>query len=499
MLRFGKFILFFLLPLHALSQLKTVEEYSSYAYIHQQYNAIQFFQKSAVEHFYTALQKTDSNKAVIVHFGDSHIQSERPSGKARSILQEIYGDGGRGMMFCYAAANTYSTMLYSTSFTGLWDYAKSMKIPPHLPLGVSGMTVNTKDSAAVLQFSFKADFPESYNRLRIFCKPGVNIFDLRVTVGGVVIPLDIPDVFEEGKPYVDCPVPMHGQQIELAVQKADSLQNEFEFYGMSLENSADTGLVYHSAGVGASRYRAILYQPRIPEELPVLNPDLVILDYGTNDYLYDNEVKAELRSEIETVISIIRNACPDATIILTSAQDLWRKKKNVTSGEQFSNLMRTIAQENQCGFWDWFHISGGLQTLKNWKEDGLSQSDLVHLTVSGYAAKGTLLAQALLNTRDYLLENPDSTSFLIPLDSTQFIMPGQPAANTTNNATPNNQTTTSTQTSTATVSYTYYKIKSGDTLGGIAQKFHTTVSKLKKLNGLKSDMIYAGKKLKVPN
>lgn len=44
---------------------------------------------------------------------------------------------------------------------------------------------------------------------------------------------------------------------------------------------------------------------------------------------------------------------------------------------------------------------------------------------------------------------------------------------------------------------TYYKIKSGDTLGGIAQKFHVTVKQIKAWNGLKSDNIRAGATLKI--
>jgi LysM repeat protein len=43
-----------------------------------------------------------------------------------------------------------------------------------------------------------------------------------------------------------------------------------------------------------------------------------------------------------------------------------------------------------------------------------------------------------------------------------------------------------------------YTIKSGDTLGAIARKHSTTVAKIKAANGLKSDLIRAGKTLKIP-
>ena len=44
---------------------------------------------------------------------------------------------------------------------------------------------------------------------------------------------------------------------------------------------------------------------------------------------------------------------------------------------------------------------------------------------------------------------------------------------------------------------TYYTIKNGDSLSGIAKKFHCTVKQIKQWNGLKDDNIRAGKKLKI--
>ena len=46
--------------------------------------------------------------------------------------------------------------------------------------------------------------------------------------------------------------------------------------------------------------------------------------------------------------------------------------------------------------------------------------------------------------------------------------------------------------------YRTYKVKSGDSLSTIAAKYHTTVSKIKKVNGLRSDLIRIGQVLKIP-
>jgi membrane-bound lytic murein transglycosylase D len=43
---------------------------------------------------------------------------------------------------------------------------------------------------------------------------------------------------------------------------------------------------------------------------------------------------------------------------------------------------------------------------------------------------------------------------------------------------------------------TYVKVRNGDTLGSIAQRNHTTVAKLQKLNNIKK-YIYAGQRIRV--
>ena len=49
-----------------------------------------------------------------------------------------------------------------------------------------------------------------------------------------------------------------------------------------------------------------------------------------------------------------------------------------------------------------------------------------------------------------------------------------------------------------TTRYRKYKVKSGDTLSGIAKKYRTTVAKIKKVNGLRSNIIRTGQVLKIP-
>jgi LysM repeat protein len=58
--------------------------------------------------------------------------------------------------------------------------------------------------------------------------------------------------------------------------------------------------------------------------------------------------------------------------------------------------------------------------------------------------------------------------------------------------------TTKSATSKSTGSGTVHVVKKGDSLYSLAKKYHTTVSKIKSANGLSSDLIRDGQKLKIP-
>lgn len=50
----------------------------------------------------------------------------------------------------------------------------------------------------------------------------------------------------------------------------------------------------------------------------------------------------------------------------------------------------------------------------------------------------------------------------------------------------------------ASASVTYHKVVSGDTLFGLAGRYHTSVSELKRVNGLSADSIHVGQSLRLP-
>ncbi len=458
------------------------QEPSAYPFLNTNMNWIQFYSRSAIDKFANHWKQTQTQKMSIVHMGDSHLQADILPEQIRKKLQAIHGDGGRGMVFPFSTVKTYSSFFYLTSHTGVWDWHKAITIIPKLPMGAIGMTCRTYQPNATFTLNFLEDIPKDHNVIKFFVKKTNKSFDFVIENGTNKIPV-VVDSSNADIPFIKVKVPPLSRKITIRTVKSNPEKKEFEFSGMSIEKEEDKGVIFHNVGVGAARYQSILYQKLFVKHLPGLEPDVCLIDFGTNDYLYDDLIKPELESEIKKVIEICREANPEMAIILTTTQDLYLYGRNRYSGEKFSDLIQKIAKDTECAFYDWYWVSGGRTALKKWVYKGLAQPDYIHLTISGYRLKGNLIAEAMKNTMEWLDQNPDSTSLILPLDSLK--------ASQKWNAVKSTQNTQITVGKNAK----YHVISYGETLGGIALKYKVTVSQIMTWNGLKTSRIVAGRKL----
>jgi lysophospholipase L1-like esterase len=177
--------------------------------------------------------------------------------------------------------------------------------------------------------------------------------------------------------------------------------NFLEIYGLNIESS-ENGITYHNAGVGGANYGAILAQSYFEMQLESLKPSIVILDYGTNDILYTNQVPTNLETKINNTIAKVRSAQPNSIIIIMSPQDMFFKGRDISSAKELNQLLKKLALQNNCLFYDWYGISGGKDAMKPWVSYGIGRTDHIHLTNMGYALKGFLLAQAFENSINFV-------------------------------------------------------------------------------------------------
>jgi lysophospholipase L1-like esterase len=133
---------------------------------------------------------------------------------------------------------------------------------------------------------------------------------------------------------------------------------------------------------------------------------LIVLDWGTNDLVPKNSISPELKKNLVQTIQKVKAKHPKALIVVTSAQDFNYRRKNITAAFDFATLARRVAFENDCLFYDWYRVAGGRGAMTTWTAYGLASPDNIHLTGLGYAVKGELFAQSILNTLGRLQNDP---------------------------------------------------------------------------------------------
>lgn len=340
-------------------------------------------------------QKWKQGNAVIniAHFGDSHIQPGWQVGPLRDMLQAVKGDAGRGMIFPYAMAKSYSQEDFTSQFTGKWKTSNSIHQPPKIPLGISGFVAKTKERQAQVTFSFKKPRLNPVNARILFRTDNGN-YRLLVSNGSETQTVNLQSTGAEQ--FVDIKLGEIAKNLTLTIQTNDE-NAEFTLYGIALSNLNRSGVIYHNLGVGGAAYSALLQQALFARHLPLINADLVILDWGTNDLIYTNQIDSQLETTIRQTIRKVRTVNPHTAILLTSVQEANYRGRNITASAQYAALIRKIAKEERTLFYDWYAIAGKQNSINHWRSLGFASKDGIHLNGKGYRVRAKLLGEALLN------------------------------------------------------------------------------------------------------
>ncbi len=445
------------------------------------YSYFQFFSEQTGQQLQEVFRKAQSDRAVIFHYGASHVQAEVLVTEARTALQNEFGDAGRGLVFNYGAANTYSSINYKSTKEGTWKYAKSFMSRPSLPLGVMGMTVQSEELQASLHWEFKTPLKNRKHIIWILADNDewTPDFEVYINQAQYIFDKEKRELFHE-VPYYALEYEGEIEHVNIQLTNPGDSGVRFTFYGMNFEYANSGGLVYHSLGVGAAPMESVLRLRAMPAQAQALEPDMVFLDFGTNNILYTNRVDPKIRQTVARAIDSFRLLNPDVVIVLTTTQDLYYKGRIITAAVEFRDLMQDLAREYDCVFWNWFDLSGGLGTIRQWGTDGYALSDNIHLTWKGYRLKGGFVHHSIMNTLNYLEANPDADSLVVTPKVYEMPAPAPAPTYTAKSS-----------------STRYHTVRSGESLWSISRKYNTSVEKIQRLNGMRGTVIRPGQRLRV--
>ena len=464
----------------------------AYPWLVDSINSVQFHDPSELKTFMEAWNHSKDSTLVVMHLGDSHLQNENLPNKARTLMQSLHGDAGIGLIQPFSIVKTYDARFYKGSHTGSWNYAKSYSLPPKFKLGVRGMTAQTSDPKATFKIKFNQQVSKANNQLLVWFESEGGAAPVFTTDSKPVTKIS------EGNGWIKYALEAPFSEIDFKLQ-CDSAGRAISFtlYGMSLSNSQVGGCIWHNAGVGACQYKSVLHEAYFETQAAMLQPDMVIMEYGTNDFLYNNSVPETLEKEVRAVIEKVRKAAPNASIMLVSVQDMTYKSKTVTAARGFSELLARIASTERCAFFDWYSVSGGKASMKKWGPAGLTQNDGIHLNGKGSELKAMYMINATQRTMQLLNSGAGINQLLFPITEPTVSSIKEEVNSKSDSASADTKKPNKKKPITVSKSGKYHIVKSGETLSHLAAKYKTKVSVLKKLNNLSSDRLRIGQKLRV--
>ena len=337
---------------------------------------------ATLQNFFRALADTRSGQRLepvrIMHFGDSHVAADVLTAAIRHRFQQDFGDGGAGFIVPKNPMTTRRPGVTTGATSGWVIEGIGGRVEPDRIYGPAGiaLSANQRDERAWVEAA------GNHFELYYVRQPG----------GGRV------DVLLDGASVLDSPLSLLSPALEAAHLFFDSPANarhrieirtlssgKVRILGIVAERIAP-GVVYDVLGVNGARASRILgwNQPALAEVLAARKPDLIVLEYGTNEITDAGWTPTSYQRLLAGILRRLHEAAPQASLLLIGPPD--RSDLAIAADRMPSMIVAQRRAANAAGaaFWSSYDAMGGAEAMNLWTGQGLGQADHVHLTRAGY-------------------------------------------------------------------------------------------------------------------
>jgi lysophospholipase L1-like esterase len=354
----------------------------------------------ALDAFYKSLLQTERQEpgAVtrVLHYGDSPTTADLITADVRSFLQQRFGDAGHGSYLIARPWAWYNHRFLDVSASGWKIGPATLRGEKDGFYGLAGVSF-TGNKGASSRISLRRP---GFTRLVVsyLAHPDGGTVEIRcgdVEVG--VLETAAPQVLAARLTFH---LPVEANRVELKV-----VAGTVRLFSVSLEKDPP-GVVYDSLGLNGMWTGVLAHfvnEAHWAEELRQAHPNLVILNYGTNESGYGQYVDSTYESDLRQVLRRVRRALPHSACLVMSPMDRGVREKGGLIGTipalpRLVSLQSKIALEEGCAFFNTFEAMGGPGTMGRWymAEPRLVSADFIHPSPAGGRIVALLFYDALL-------------------------------------------------------------------------------------------------------
>ena len=353
--------------------------------------------ESVLDYFYAALSRRGANAVTrVVHYGDSPTTADLITGDVRSLLQKQFGNAGHGFILLeqpWAWYQHYGVKLLSFGWHP--TPATLFRVQDGL-FGLGGVTF-TGMAPTRTHYSMESG-RHSYLEVWFLRRPGGGLLSLSSGNRKLAEVDTATDETSSGfwSTVADPPV----SEFDVTVERG-----EVRAFGVVAE-TGDRGVVYDSLGLngGATSVLARIFNAaHWTEQLRHRNPDLVVINYGTNEADFGDFIEKEYKFELREAIRRVRVALPKASILIMSPMDRghWAGPgliETLPTIPRIVEIQSVIAHEMRCAFFNTFEAMGGEGSVARWYRMAppLVAADLIHPHPAGAKTIASSLVKELL-------------------------------------------------------------------------------------------------------
>lgn len=333
--------------------------------------------KQAIEN----LESGSQTEVNIVHIGDSHIQADFLTKETRKMFQAQYGNAGRGFVFPYRFAKSWGPLDVKFRTSSLWTHCDVLHPKASCTIGTCGFSIQAQSNATFSISTRKMEVEPAFSKIELWAS-------------SAILPSAAAETYSHSQE--------DKRQFIYLNQASDSIaliaSKETTLHGIVLKNERP-GVLYHAIGVNGvatNQYQ----KSQIEEDLPNLNPDLVILSFGTNDsYLSASRFCSNCIVErYKSLINRVKNTTPTANILITAPPSHFRNKQPNNNLLSLNQGLKEMCETEGVAYWDLLTLMGGPEAMREWVKESLARRDYIHFTQKGYALQGQLLFEAIHKT-----------------------------------------------------------------------------------------------------
>jgi len=364
----------------------------------------------------------------IVHLGDSHIQAGSLSGRTMRLMQNSFGNAGRGWIAPFKLSKTNEpTDYFILSNVKEWISGRCNQINPKCPWGIGGIGIQTKAKDVDFRLIIAPENGKGYSFNKVLLYSDSNTLPLMPAGPGnekiTVSPWNNPSAHTTESP--------DNQTIRIDTFRMTDLtdtlfvrnmnaQNQSGhsnlYYGFNLLNG-NPGILYHAIGVNGAHYANYTHRDYI-RQLSLLKPSLLIISLGGNEAHGRNFNKTTFESQVHSLVRLIREEMPRTAILITTPAETFKsvyvnKKRQYVRNENIAkvaDVISTYTAREGLACWDLYTVSGGENSCKNWYDAKMLVSDRIHFSRTGYEEQGLLLFKVI--ARSCVLSFPKPTQYV---------------------------------------------------------------------------------------